>query len=189
MEMQGIERAVLRSRVWRPVARHLVVPAAVTLTSLPPDGDVLQIGSGAGFETEELARRYPGWRILATDLDSGMVEAAEDRVRATNVRFRMADATALDLADSSFDIVFAALVWHHVPDWRAATSEAGRVLRTGGKLVLLDLVPPRRIARPPVSFARDYFYPALLSALSQAGFERYRATNLGGVAYRLHAVR
>jgi ubiquinone/menaquinone biosynthesis C-methylase UbiE len=184
--MHGIERAVLRSRAWRLVDHRIVVPAAVGLSPLPADADVLQVGCGGGFETDDLARRFQSWRIVATDIDAEMVELARNRVTAPNVQFQIADATRLQLPDSTFDIVFAALVWHHIPEWRSATWEAGRVLKTGGTAVLVDLAPPTTVAPHLTSVARDYSYPALLATLFRAGFRHYRARRIP-LAYALHA--
>jgi ubiquinone/menaquinone biosynthesis C-methylase UbiE len=187
VEMHGLEAALLRSSLWRHVAQRIVVPAALGLAPLPEEADVLQVGCGGGFETVEIARRKPNWNILGTDLDERIVELARVRTDVSSVRFEVADATALPYPSGSFDVAFSALVWHHIPDWRAATAELARVLRPGGTLVLLDVVPPRAVARPPISFAQGYWYRALLRTLSHVGFGRVLARPYGGLAYRLHA--
>jgi ubiquinone/menaquinone biosynthesis C-methylase UbiE len=187
--MDGIERATLRSRAWRVVSERIVVPAALGRSTLVDTAEVLQLGCGAGFETAAIARRYPGWRILGIDLDPDVVELARRRVSASNVRLEVADATRLEWPDASFDVVFAALVWHHIPDWRAATREAARILRRDGTFVLLDVVTPRTDSCGPNPLATGYSYEALLATLAQVGFERHRGRRFDGLAYSLHARR
>jgi ubiquinone/menaquinone biosynthesis C-methylase UbiE len=71
------------------------------------------------FETLALAERFPEWQLTATDYDPDMVRLARERLHelGSRVRIERADATALSYGNSSFDVVVAVLVWHHVGDW------------------------------------------------------------------------
>ena len=65
------------------------------------------------------------------------VEAGADRV----VDVREGDATGLTAAEESYDAVFAYHVLHHAEAWRGVVHEAARVLRPGGRLVVVDFAP------------------------------------------------
>jgi ubiquinone/menaquinone biosynthesis C-methylase UbiE len=144
---------------------------------------------GGRIRDEYIAGAHPHAAIVAIDIDADMVDLARRRSPEPNVEYRVEDATALSMQDQTFDLVVASLVWHHISDWRSATSEAARVLKRDGLLALLDVVPPPPIARPPISFAAHYSYGHLLRELADSGFVRYRARTVGGIAYRLHARR
>lgn len=174
MEMRGLEKWVLSSPGWAVLAKQVVVPRLVAGVELPDRSEVLQVGCGAGGETEGLARRFPYWRITATDYDGDMVARAARRLAylGDRVSVERADATALAYPDGRFDVVVAIHVWHHVGDWRAATGEARRVLRAGGTLLLADFVVPRVVARaaPHLAPSGSYTLAEIREALTAAGF-------------------
>ena len=102
-------------------------------------GDVLEVGVGTGLN---LALYGPDARLTGIDLSPEMLELA--RVRALElgreVRLLEGDAQALDLEDQSFDTVVFSLSLCTVPDVRRAVAEAHRVLRPGGRLLLVEHV-------------------------------------------------
>lgn len=91
---------------------------------------VLEIGCGTGLVLERLTPHAGS--VVGVDLSPGMLELA--RRRALEVY--EGSATALPFPDASFDVVCSFKVLAHVPDVRAALSEAARVLRPGGIAVL-----------------------------------------------------
>ena len=105
---------------------------------------VLDIGCGAGTDLLLAARKAgPGGRAIGID----MTEAMRDRARGsaaaarlTNVEVQRADATALPLADASVDVVISNGVLNLVPEKEKAFAEIRRVLRSGGRLQLADIV-------------------------------------------------
>jgi ubiquinone/menaquinone biosynthesis C-methylase UbiE/uncharacterized protein YbaR (Trm112 family) len=100
--------------------------------------DVLEIGSGAGGHSAVFARR--GARMTALDL-------TPDRVLATARKFDLldgidamavqGDAARLPFPDGSFDIVYSNGVLHHTPRIREAVGEVHRVLKPGGRAVIM----------------------------------------------------
>lgn len=103
----------------------------------------LDVGCGAGHLACELARDVaPGGRIVAIDRSPDSVDATRARVAGTElqqlIETRIGEATALEFPDETFDFVVATQVYCHVPDLEGATHEAARVLRRGGRLVILD---------------------------------------------------
>jgi ubiquinone/menaquinone biosynthesis C-methylase UbiE len=103
----------------------------------------LDVGCGAGHLACELAREVmPGGRIVAIDKSPQSVEAS--RARAANeeladvIDVRIGDATALEFPDATFDFVVAVQVYSFVPNVARAIKEAARVLRKGGRLLVLE---------------------------------------------------
>lgn len=108
-----------------------------------PGESGLDVGCGVAYLACELAREVsPGGRIAAVDASRDAVQAARARIAREGlertVEVRQADATRLPFADSSFDFVAAAQVYSYVPDVARAIGEAARVLRPGGRLVVLE---------------------------------------------------
>jgi SAM-dependent methyltransferase len=116
-------------------------PWLATQVEWPPRAEVLEVGCGAGWMWAEAAARLPAdLDLTLTDLSSGMVREAVDRVGSLG-RYRVtvgrvADAQELPFRSASFDVVVANYVLHHVPDTRRAIREMARVLRPGGILVV-----------------------------------------------------
>ena len=106
---------------------------------------VLEIGSGPGELALEIAERLPQAEVLGVDLAEAMIERSADRAQARRldprVRFELADAATLPLADGSFDVAVSTLSLHHWADPRAVFAELGRVLRPGGVALIYDLRP------------------------------------------------
>jgi len=102
-------------------------------------GDVLEIAVGTG---RNLSHYPPGTRVTGIELSSAMLEIARERASALGVaaELRQGDAQALPFADSSFDTVVCTLGLCCIPDPRKTLCEAHRVLRSGGKLILLEHV-------------------------------------------------
>ncbi|HZL64797.1 MAG TPA: class I SAM-dependent methyltransferase [Thermoleophilia bacterium] len=108
------------------------------LTPLLPDDlvvrrRVLDLGCGSGDVSFGLLSR--GASPVALDLTSAAVRRL--RERQPSVPVCRGDALALPFADASFDHVVSIGVLHHTPDWRRALSEAARVVRAGGRVVVM----------------------------------------------------
>jgi ubiquinone/menaquinone biosynthesis C-methylase UbiE len=98
---------------------------------------ILETAAGTGVVTQELHRALPEAEIIATDLNAPMLEQAAKRISASNVRFQPADAQALPFNDNSFDLVVCQFGVMFFPDKVRANSEARRVLRDGGRYMLV----------------------------------------------------
>lgn len=192
MEMHGLEKTVLKSAVWRLLATKLVLPWVLSV-GVRPATDVLEIGTGAGFNAEALLKRFDHWRLVATDFDPEMVELSQRRLSrfGSSVSVQTADATSLPFGDNSFDLVISVIVWHHVGDWRKATREAARVLRPSGNLLIADIYGHHSVG--PLSRALadlpPYGKEDLLSALTEAGFQNGHLRQFGKVGYSVIASR
>lgn len=123
---------------------EVVEQRRVTLELLDPQvsENVLDVGCGPGFLACEIAQRVgSAGSVYGVDPSTSMLAAAGRRRRgehAAPVKFVLGEALALPFADSRFDAVTATQVYEYVPDVSAALAEAGRVLRPGGRLLIVD---------------------------------------------------
>jgi arsenite methyltransferase len=109
---------------------------------LRPGEHALDIGSGPGFLACEMAAAIgPEGRVVGIDPSESMLALSARRERAAGsapVEFRAGDALALPFADESFDVAVSTQVYEYVADMPRALAEARRVLRSGGRLLVLD---------------------------------------------------
>jgi ubiquinone/menaquinone biosynthesis C-methylase UbiE len=159
-------------------------------------GDVLELAIGTGRNLPY----YPSdVRLTGVDLTPAMIELARQRADALGrmIHLRVGDAQALDLPDARFDTVVATLALSSIPDERQAVAEARRVLRPGGRLLLLEhvrspLLPVRALQRllDPlfVHCYGDHLLREPLDHLAAVGFvvERVERSK-GGMIERLAA--
>lgn len=99
--------------------------------------DVLDVGCGTGAVLELLHGEYPEKRLTGLDLTPRMIEVARAK-QLENIRFIVGDAEALPFESRSFDAVLCSNSFHHYPHPEKFFSEAARVLRPGGRLILRD---------------------------------------------------
>jgi arsenite methyltransferase len=121
------------------VEQRRVVLAAL---GLKPGQDVLDIGSGPGFLAREMAEAVgPGGTVRGLDPSQAMLAVARRRPPACGsapVEFGPGQATELPFADGEFDVVTSTQVYEYVDDMPTALAEAYRVLRPGGRVLVLD---------------------------------------------------
>ena len=110
---------------------------------IDPTWTVGDIGCGTGEVSAALAPFVE--RIIAVDGSSAMLDAARRRLEyATNVDVRRGDVESLPIDDGSLDAVTCIVVLHHVAAPEKALAEIARVLRPGGRLLVVDMLPHDR---------------------------------------------
>lgn len=104
---------------------------------------VLEIGSGPGFYTEQLINNLNNSEVTALEIDSSLLEEARSRlsrITASNqLRFVNASVYDTGLPSETYDFAIARLVFLHLHRPADAAEEIFRVLKPGGKLVIIDV--------------------------------------------------
>jgi ArsR family transcriptional regulator len=131
-ETHGDTRQLVPGRSWAAWAR--------AIGHLLPPLDVADIGCGEGYLTLETAR----WArsVVAIDRSDQVLERAKalaTRRHVTNVQWKKGDLARLPLRDASMDVALLSQALHHASDPEQALAEAVRILRPGGRLLMLDL--------------------------------------------------
>jgi demethylmenaquinone methyltransferase/2-methoxy-6-polyprenyl-1,4-benzoquinol methylase len=190
---------------------------AVDRAELGPGSDALDVCCGTGDLALELRRRIgPDGRVVGCDFSEPMLEIARRKSgeEGLPVEFGWADALDLPYGDRSFDAVTIGFGARNLADLDRGLSEMGRVLRPGGRLVILEITRPQR--EPLATFyslwfdrlvpvigslagdAEAYSYlpssvrsfpePKRLAAMiDAAGFERIRWLLLAGGIIAIHS--
>ena len=150
---------------------------------------VLDVGPGPGFLSREMADLVgPGGRVVGVDSSEAMVASARERCASAWAEFHLGDATALPIDRSSMDAVVGTQVYQYVRDTPKALAEIHRVLRPGGRAVIVDTdwdsvvwhssdrVRMRRVLDAWEDHAADPHLPRTLGRqLAEAGFSMVRA--------------
>ena len=131
-ETHGDARQLVPGRSWAAWAR--------AIGHLLPPLDVVDIGCGDGYLTLEAAR-WAG-TVVGVDRSDEVLERARalgERRHAANVQWKKGDLSRLPLADASVDLALISQVLHHTRHPDDALEEVMRVLRPGGRVLVLDL--------------------------------------------------
>lgn len=124
--------------------RHELFGDRFDLLALPALLDagwtVGDIGCGTGQMTEMLAPFVK--RVIAVDNSAAMLKAGRKRLaRFKNIELKRGEVTALPIDDATLDVAIVMLVLHHLPAPGSVLKEIARVIRQGGQLLLVDMLP------------------------------------------------
>ena len=169
--------------------RALDLPAQAVedaLLALAPDaarGRLLDIGTGTGRVLELLAPHFR--EALGVDASKPMLALARARLAKPGLAHcavRLADMYRLPLGDALYDAAVLQMVLHYAEDPAGAVAEAARVLRPGGKLIVIDLASH---ARDDLTSKRAHRWPgfsdaALHQLLTYAGLDPGEAVTIPG---------
>jgi len=158
----------------------------VALASLKEGETVLDLGSGAGFDCFLAANRVgKTGKVIGVDMTHEMIEKARENVvkgNYGNVEFRLGEIENLPVADNSVDIVISNCVINLSPDKRRVFTEAHRVLRPGGRLMVSDIVLTKELPDSIKNSAQAYvaclagamMKDKYLEAIRAAGFQEVK---------------
>jgi ubiquinone/menaquinone biosynthesis C-methylase UbiE len=161
---------------------------AEALGELPEDARLLEVGAGTGLNFAHYPRGASG---VASEPSRGMLLIAREKPeRPRGVRLVQASAEALPFGDDAFDAAFATLVFCSVASPARAFSELRRVVRSGGRVVLLEHVRPAgllgyafdALSLVTVPLFEDHFNRRTAEEARRAGLTLRRVERrLGGV--------
>jgi demethylmenaquinone methyltransferase/2-methoxy-6-polyprenyl-1,4-benzoquinol methylase len=144
-------------RLWRRIA--------VRESGARPGSRVLDCATGTGDLALALRRAVePGGTVLGTDFCAPMLEPAREKARRAgleDVRFEVADALALPYPDASFDVATIAFGIRNVDDPVQCLREMSRVVRPGGRVVVLEFGQPRGLWGAMYRFYARVLMPAV----------------------------
>jgi len=163
-------------RYWRRRAIQALLPGDAP-------GHVLDIGCGTGDVSLDLLHRNAGVTVTGIDLSEAMlaraVAKAERAGLAARVSFQVGDATALAFEPETFDGIVCAFCFRNIAYRALALGEMRRVLRPGGRLVILELtVPAGRLMRMAHGLYAGGLVPLLGRCLSLGSAYRYLAQSI-----------
>jgi ubiquinone/menaquinone biosynthesis C-methylase UbiE len=154
---------------------HLAALAALA----EPDWVVGDLGCGTGQVSASIAPFVA--RVVAVDASAAMLQAAKKRLQGfDNIDLRRGELEALPIDDARVDAATLMLVLHHVPEPERALAEVARVLKPGGRAVIVDMLPHDResyrqqMGHVWLGFSDEH----MRRLLTESGFEDVRIVSL-----------
>jgi demethylmenaquinone methyltransferase/2-methoxy-6-polyprenyl-1,4-benzoquinol methylase len=136
---------------------------AADLAWLVPGARALDVASGTGDLAVELSRRVaPTGEVVGTDFSDAMLDRA--RQKSGTVRWEWANALELPYEDDSFDAATVGFGARNFSDLDRGLAEMARVVRPGGRVVVLEITTPQR---PPLSTFFLIWFDRVIPALGR----------------------
>lgn len=170
----------------------------IALASLKEDETVLDLGSGAGLDCFLAAKKVGAkGKVIGVDMTPEMIDKARGNAQKEgyeNVEFRLGEIENLPVSNESVDIVISNCVINLSPDKRRVFDETFRVLRSGGRLMVSDIVLlkelPDFIKNSPEAYvgciSGAMMKDEYLGAIKAAGFQEVRI--VGETSFPLECV-
>ena len=155
-----------RDQAWRR--------AAVKMAQLQPGEDALDVACGTGDLTAMLARQKAGGRVVGADFCPEMLDLARKKFPRLPIAWVLADAHSLPFAEASFDVITIAFGLRNLAQPREALAGFARLLRPGGRLVVLEFTPEGRgRGGRAIAWFTRHIMPRTASAIAGEGGEAY----------------
>jgi demethylmenaquinone methyltransferase/2-methoxy-6-polyprenyl-1,4-benzoquinol methylase len=136
---------------------------AADLARVGPGDSALDVATGTGDLAVELRRRVgPSGRVVGSDFSEGMLELARDKSR--DVQWEWADALDLAYESDSFDAATVGFGARNFADLGRGLREMTRVVRPGGRVVVLEITTPQK---PPLSFFFRAWFDTIVPAIGR----------------------
>jgi demethylmenaquinone methyltransferase/2-methoxy-6-polyprenyl-1,4-benzoquinol methylase len=184
-QLQGSERAAYVQSMFTKIAKRYDLmnrlmtggqdirwrKMVLKLAQLNNSASLLDLGTGTGDLAREALGQFPQARVIAADFTLEMMRVGK---KTSPLDFSTADALRLPFSNSIFDAVVSGFLMRNVIDLKQALAEQYRVLKNGGRIVVLDTTRPKRnILSPFIWIHMHVIIPALGSLLTGVG-EAYR---------------
>ena len=143
---------------------------AIQQMHIQPDDHLLEIGFGPGLGIQHAAQQATRGLVAGVDVSEVMVKQATNRnksaTRSGNIDLRYGSAEHIPFPDNTFSLVYAINSYHHWDNARTAFQEIQRVLKSSGRLIIVEQ-PPTRVTEASVINARGR---TIQTALLDGGF-------------------
>lgn len=143
----------------------------IKLAGLKPGASLLDLGTGTGDLAREALSEFPNAKVTAADFTLEMMRVGARQVGPLD--FSAADALRLPFENESFDAVTSGFLMRNVIDLKQAIQEQYRVLRSGGRIVILDTTRPKRNLLSPFIWIHMHVIIPTLGGLLSGVREAY----------------
>jgi demethylmenaquinone methyltransferase/2-methoxy-6-polyprenyl-1,4-benzoquinol methylase len=138
--------------------RRFVVKQA----NLPANGTLLDLATGTGDIAFEAKALHPDAQVIGADFALPMMMVGQKEPRGSTIAWSAADALNLPFPDERFHAVVSGFLVRNVIDIPRTLAEQMRVLKSGGRIVILDTSPPpNNILKPFIQFHLNYVIPIM----------------------------
>jgi demethylmenaquinone methyltransferase/2-methoxy-6-polyprenyl-1,4-benzoquinol methylase len=143
----------------------------VQIAQLKPGTSLLDLGTGTGDLAREALAQVPQANVIAADFTLEMMRVGQ---KNGSLNFSSADALRLPFNDASFNAVVSGFLMRNVIDLQKALQEQYRVLKSGGRIVILDTTRPKKNILSPFIWLHMHFVIPALGGLLTGVKEAYR---------------
>lgn len=143
----------------------------IQLARLKRNSRLLDLGTGTGDLAREALVQFPQARVIAADFTLEMMRVGQ---KSGQLNFSSADALQLPFPDMLFDAVVSGFLMRNVIDLQRALQEQYRVLRRGGRMVILDTTRPKKNFLSPFIWLHMHVIIPVLGKLITGSSDAYR---------------
>ncbi len=143
----------------------------IQLARLHHSDHLLDVGAGTGDLAREASAQFPRAKVVAADFTLAMMRVGQSK---GPLNFASADALCLPFADSRFDAVVSGFFVRNVIDLQKSLQEQYRVLKNGGRIVILDTTRPKKNILSPLIRMHLHVVIPILGTLLTGAREAYR---------------
>ena len=143
----------------------------IELTWMNEHASLLDLGTGTGDLAREALSQFPQAKIVAADFTLEMMRVGQ---KTSPLDFSSADALRLPFNDLFFDAVVSGFLMRNVIDLQKALEEQYRVLKKGGRIIILDTTRPKRNILSPLIWLHLHFVIPTIGGLLTGSRDAYR---------------
>ena len=143
----------------------------IELARLNDNASLLDLGTGTGDLAREALSAFPNAKVIAADFTLEMMRVGQ---RTSPLNFSTADALRQPFNDLSFDAVISGFLMRNVIDLQSAIEEQYRVLKNGGRIVILDTTRPKKNILSPFIWLHMHFVIPTLGGILTGSRDAYR---------------
>lgn len=184
-QLQGSERAAYVQEMFTKIAKRYDLmnrlmtggqdirwrKRVIELARLDNSASLLDLGTGTGDLAREALSAFPQARVVGADFTLEMMRVGQ---KTGPLDFSTADALRLPFSDSTFDAVVSGFLMRNVINLNKALEEQFRILKNGGRIVILDTTRPKKNLLSPFIWVHMHVIIPMLGRLLTGVGEAYR---------------